>query len=99
VTNIIDSPACDELSRIEANHKYSICNFQSSIPALPGWAFAGRNYTNGFTALHDRLIESVPAPNIPNRIFWHSPELKKLKKLKFRALKPGIRVDSKIRDV
>jgi len=37
VTNITDPP--------QANHKYSIFNFQSSIPALPGWAFGlvGKN--------------------------------------------------------
>ncbi len=47
----MDPPACDEpfgrelrverlrverLSRIEANHKYSIFNLQYSIPACPG---------------------------------------------------------------
>jgi len=26
--NRIDPPTCDELSRVEANHKYSIFNFQ-----------------------------------------------------------------------
>ena len=35
VTNIIDPP--------QVNHKYSIFNFQSSIPALPGWAACGQS--------------------------------------------------------